>query len=43
MTGSPRRTERHRGPGSIAGYDPRDFPPFAVTGDLTVFTVHTGF
>jgi 8-oxo-dGTP diphosphatase len=27
---------------AIPGYDPRGFPPFAVTVDLTVFTVHAG-
>jgi len=26
----------------LHGYDPGDFPPFAVTVDLTVFTIRAG-
>ena len=36
------RTDVGRDHDPIAGYDPRGFPPFAVTVDLTVFTVHAG-
>lgn len=43
MKPSPRKaTGPDASPGEVASYDPRRFPPFAVTVDLTVFTVHSG-
>jgi 8-oxo-dGTP diphosphatase len=29
-------------PEFLSGYDPRDFPPFAVTVDLAIFTIRAG-
>lgn len=32
----------HRAPQPPPGYDPADYPPFAVTVDLTIFTIRDG-
>lgn len=41
-TGPARTDPASTDPASVEGYDPRAFPPFAVTVDLAVFTVRDG-